>query len=276
VPDGIPATACGGLLKGMRLILIRIATLTAVLGCVPAVYTGGPAGPTTPSINSGDQLVSAMRNRYSRWYNTLTFVQKSTYYRTDGSVLRTETWYEAAKFPGRLRIDIGEPSRGTGALYRSDSIYQVQSGRITARRVEINPLMTLGFDVYAQSPSTTSRQLRYHGINMSVIRRDTLDGRRVWVVGAAKGDSTTNQFWVDAERLLFVRLVQTQNGRLVDVRFERYTQYEGGWVAEDVRIYSGGRMTFHEEYSRVRVNDDLDDDLFIPERWSSARHWYRP
>jgi hypothetical protein len=261
----------------MRLTLIRIAALAVIAGCVPVVYTGGgPTGSTSSSITNGDQLVSAMRNRYSRWYNTLTFVQKSTYYRTDGSVLRTETWYEAAKFPGRLRIDIGEPSRGTGALYRSDSIYQLQSGRITARRVDINPLMTLGFDVYAQSPSTTARQLRYHNINMSIIRRDTLDGRRVWVVGAGKGDSTTNQFWVDAERLLFVRLIQTQNGRLVDVRFERYTQYDGGWVAEDVRIYSGGRMTFHEEYSRVRVNDDLDDDLFIPERWSTAKHWYRP
>jgi hypothetical protein len=31
-----------------------------------------------------------------------------------------------------------------------------------------------------------------------------------------------------------------------------------------------------EEYSQVRVNDMLDDNLFVPERWSSATHWYRP
>ncbi len=261
----------------MRYALIRLGLLAAVAGCVPMVYTGGTSGPSAPSIRSGDQLISAMRNRFSgRWYNTLTFVQKSTYYRADGSVLRVETWYEAAQFPGRLRIDIGDVARGTGALYRSDSIYQLQAGRITGRRPETNPLMTLGFDVYSQPASTTTSQLRRQNINLSLIRQDTLDGRRVWVVGAAKGDSATNQFWVDAERLLFVRLLQSQGGRLVDIRFERYTQYGGGWVAEDVRIYSGGRMTFHEEYSRVRVDDDLDPDLFVPERWNTAKHWYRP
>lgn len=240
------------------------------------IYTSG-SGPSVPRINSGGELVSAMHNRYDgRWYRTITFIQKSTYYRADGSILRSETWYEAGLLPGKLRIDIGEPGRGTGVLYRGDSTYQMQGGGITDRRVGSNPLLILGFDVYAQPAYRTNDQLRREGINLSLVRTDTLDGRRVWVVGAAKNDSTTNQFWVDAERLLFVRLIQTQQGRTRDIRFERYTQYSSGWVAETVRVLSGGRLTFLEEYSQVRVNQLLDDDLFVPERWNTATHWYRP
>ena len=240
------------------------------------VITSG--GTPTPSvIRGGDQLLTAMFNRYTnRWYRTLTFIQKSTYYRPDGSVLRTETWYEAAAFPGRLRIDLGTPSRGNGVLYRSDSTYQVQSGRVTQARFGGNPLLTLGFDVYTQPAHRTADQLRREYIDLRQLRIDTLDGRRMYVVGAARGDSTTNQFWVDAERLLFVRLIQTDAGRTRDIRFEKYVQYGAGWVAEDVRVLVGGRMSFHEEYSQVRVNASLDDDLFVPERWSTATHWYRP
>ena len=240
------------------------------------VFSGtSTTGPTV--IRSGDQLLSAMHARYDgRWYRTLTFVQKSTYYRGDGSILRSETWYEAALLPGRLRIDLGEPSRGNGVLYRADSVYQLQGGRITDRRLDNNELLTLGFDVYTQPQYRTADQLRRKGFNLTLLRTDSLDGRRMYVVGAAKGDSTTNQFWVDAERLLFARALVTQGGRTRDIRFERYTQYGSGWVAEEVRVLAGGRMAFHEEYSRVRVDDGLDENLFLPEHWSSAAHWYRP
>ena len=130
--------------------------------------------------------------------------------------------------------------------------------------------------VYSQPQYRTADQLRRKGFSLSVLHTDSLDGRRVYVVGAARGDSTTNQIWVDAERLLFVRALITQSGRTRDIRFERYTQYDPGWVAEEVRVIVAGRMAFHEEYSHVRVNPSLDDNLFIPERWSTATHWYHP
>jgi hypothetical protein len=261
----------------MRPILTSIALLAAVGACMPMVVTGSGTPTTSVVIRTGDQLLNAMYNRYSnRWYRTLTFIQKSTYYRPDGSLLRTETWYEAAAFPGRLRIDLGTPSRGNGVVYRNDSTYQVQGGRVTQARFGGNPLLTLGFDVYTQPAHRTADQLRREYIDLRQLRVDTLDGRRMYVVGAARGDSTTNQFWVDADRLLFVRLIQTEAGRTRDIRFERYTQYQPGWVAEEVRILVGGRLSFHEEYSQVRVNPPLDEDIFLPERWSSAAHWYRP
>ena len=105
-------------------------------------------------------------------------------------------------------------------------------------------------------------------------------GRRVYVVGAMKGDTVTNQIWIEQDRLLFLRALMTDNVRgqmrTRDIRFERYVQHGGGWVAEEVRVIAGGIMTFHEEYSQVSINRSLDDQLFVPERWSTATHWFRP
>lgn len=260
----------------MRSLLVAALALLAV-GCGRRVQVG--TSPIPPAIVSADQLVAAMHDRYAgKWYRTLTFVQKSTYLRPDGTPSRVETWYEAGAIPGKLRIDLGELSKGNGVLYRGDSVYQVQGGRVTHRTVGRNILMTLGFDVYAQPVAITLAQLRGERIDVSVLRLDSLYGRRVYVVGAGPTDSTSNQFWVDADRLLFVRLIQSdpERRRTNDIRFEKYVQHAGGWVAEEIRVLAGGRMVFHEEYSNVRVNVPLDEALFIPERWSSATHWHKP
>ncbi|MDQ3949715.1 MAG: hypothetical protein M3282_05165, partial [Gemmatimonadota bacterium] len=93
----------------------------------PAPDTSGPAAPVDPGINSAQRLVEAMRDRYNgTWYSTLTFVQTSTYYRADGSVYLTQTWPESVMIPGRLRIDIGNPSVGNAALYVNDTLYEFQ------------------------------------------------------------------------------------------------------------------------------------------------------
>jgi hypothetical protein len=266
------------LLSTMRAIsLIGVALVAGA--CGRQVMTGSTGSTRSGDITSADQLLEAMRARYDgKWYENLTFVQKSSYLRPDGSVNRVETWYEAMIVPGRLRIDIGEPSRGTGALYRNDSVYVLDRGRIADRRRGRNPLMVLGFDVYRQPVAKTMSQLKSENINLSVLRFDKLGGRDMYVVGAGPTDSTSNQFWIDAERLLFVRLIQTnpQTKRTADTRFENYVKHGGGWVAEEVRVLVGGRMVFHEEYSKVRANVEIDPALFLPEKWTSAKHWFIP
>lgn len=272
---------------------LLIGLLVASVACTPRAPAGaGVPVPDTPSppppervepppsIRSADDLIAAMYNRYAgTWYRNLTFVQKSTYLRPDSTASRVETWYEAGIIPGRLRIDLGEPSRGNGVLYRGDSAYSFQGGKLVDRRVARNPLLILGFDVYGQSPARTLEQLRAEGINTSMIRADTLYGGNVFVVGAAPGDTTSNQFWIDADRMLFLRLLLTPPGTgrpTQDIRFEKYVQHDGGWVAEEVRMFSAGRLVFLEEYSDVRVNVRLDENLFVPEMWSVAKHWYAP
>lgn len=263
--------------------MTRIVLLLALVGaaaCSRSAAIGGtaaPAGIRTDRITSADQLLTAMHSAYAgRWYRTLTFVQKTTFMRPDGTPSRVETWYEAGALPGRLRIDLGDIAKGNGVLFRNDSTYQLQGGRVTQKLKGRNILMTLGFDVYAQPVATTIAQLGAEKINLGVLHRDSLDGRPVFVIGAGPRDMTTNQFWVDAERLVFVRLIQTdpQRRRTQDIRFENYVKHGDGWVAERVRFFGDGRLILLEEYSNVRTNVELDPDLFVPEKWATARHWY--
>lgn len=96
-----------------------------------------------------------------------------------------------------------------------------------------HPLLLLGFDVYVQAIERTVSALRDEGFDLSTMREDTWQGRKVFVVGASLGDSTSKQFWVDADRLLFVLMLgPARPGRAgrEEVRFDRYQPAEGGWL----------------------------------------------
>jgi hypothetical protein len=256
---------------------VALLLLTACGRSAPPVVDGIPVPARADEIVSAHQLLAAMKDRYAgRWYRSIVFTQRSTFLRPDGTPSRVETWYEAGAIPGRLRIDMGDLSRGNGVLYRGDSVYQVQGGRVTHRTTGRNLLTSLAFDAYVRPVDSTLALLRAEGIDVGVLHRDSLDGRAVYVVGAGPRDSTTSQFWVDAERLVLVRFIQTdpQRRRTQDIRFERFVRHGGGWVAEHVRFLANGAPVLRQEYVMVRVDVVLDSALFIPERWSTAAHWH--
>ena len=86
------------------------------------------------SSRTGEDVVDAMHDRYlGKWYTTLTFRQKTSRLLANGK-WNVQTWYEAMKLPGRLRIDFDPVSAGNGVLYARDSQFVVQNGRAAARR----------------------------------------------------------------------------------------------------------------------------------------------
>ena len=137
----------------------------------------------------------------------------------------------------------------------------------------------LGFDVYTQAVDRTVDILRQQGIDLSKVSRATWEGRPAFVVGALAGDSTSKQFWVDAERLLFVRLMETAktaNGpRRDEYRFLRYVPHGQAWVAEEVIGLRAGKPSLHEIYANVRVDVPLDDATFDPAQYATFTPWYR-
>jgi outer membrane lipoprotein-sorting protein len=224
----------------------------------------GSARAQTPT--TGDQVVRAMHDRYaSKWYKTLTFQQKTTR-RTPADTMVIETWYETAAVPGRLRIDIA-PRPGTSYIFANDSIYVTRKDSVVRRVAGRNPLLILGFDVYGQPAEKTLDVLRGEGFNTTPLHEDTWKGRPVYVVGAAKGDLHSKQFWVDKERLLFVRLLEPARGdstKMEDTRFDDYRPLGGGWIAALVESYSGGKLMQKEEYSDIKADPPVAANLFTP------------
>lgn len=229
-------------------------------------------------IHTGDALLRAMHDRYaSSWYSTITFTQKSTTYKADGTST-AETWYEASRFPGRLRIDVGPASDGNGYVLVDGTVTIVKDNKIAGTRPLINMLLVLGFDVYAQAPETTSKVVKGEGYDLSKLREDTWEGHPAYVVGADKGDLKSKQFWIAKDTLLFVRVIEPARGdpnKLDDIRFTDYRPLAGAWVAARVEVYSEDKLVFSEDYSDIQANAKLDSGTFDPQQFS-ATHWEKP
>jgi hypothetical protein len=225
-----------------------------------------PQPPIPGPPRDGIELIGQMHQRYSgKWYRTLTFVQKTTL-----AAGRVETWYEAAELPGKLRIDIAPLDAKNTLLFRDDSIFEFKGGKLAEAHPMIHPLMVLGFDVYAQPTETTVRQLQALGFDLSRLHESTWQGRPAYVVGAAAGDSLTRQFWIDKERLYFVRMVepgkQDPSAR-VETLFNKYIPMGQGWLETEVRFLVNGETKMLEEYSSPKAGVELDPAIFDARRW---------
>ena len=227
------------------------------------------------TIRNGEDLLRAMHDRYKdSWYQTVTFTQKSTTYKPDGTS-SSETWYEAASLPGRLRIDIGPASDGKGYIFSDGNLTVIKDNKVVATQKDINMLLVLGFDVYRQDPEFTIKIVSDEGYDLAKVREDIWEGKPAYVVGAEKGDLKSKQFWVAKETLLFVREIETARGdsaKLDEIRFIDYRPLAGAWIAAGVEVYTEGKKVFTEEYSDIQANVKLDPGTFDPQKFATT-HW---
>ena len=236
-----------------------------------AVLLVGLAAAAQP--RTGQDVVRAMHDKYAgSWYPTVSFVQNVVY--TDGRP--AQDMWEALKIPAKLRIDFGPvdaPPRTI--IYKDETRYVFEKGKLTSTSRVPNLLLVLGFDVYGQPPGKTTGLLEAEGFDLSKLREDTWEGKPAWVVGAGAGDTTSNQFWIEKERLLFLRLIEkTKAGDSSDIRFTKYEPLGRGWIGTVVIFNTNGKETFREVYRDWRVNPAVTDALFDTETWAPPA-WVR-
>jgi outer membrane lipoprotein-sorting protein len=227
------------------------------------------------AIRNGEDLLRAMHARYqASWYHTLTFTQKSTTYKPDGTS-SAETWYEALLLPGKLRIDVAPLSDGNGYVMADGTVSIVKNNQVANTRPLVNMLLVLGFDVYGQDPEKTIKVVKDEGYDLSKLHDDTWEGHAVYVVGAAKDDLKSRQFWIAKDTLLFLREFEPSRqdaSKVEDIRFEDYNPLAGGWIAERVEVHSEGKLVFSEDYTDVRGNVKLPPEAFDAKQFA-ATHW---
>lgn len=228
----------------------------------------------TLKVKTTEDLIAAMQKKHAKtWYRTMTFVQKSTTFKPDGTS-ESEIWYEALSAPGRLRVDVGPSKDGNGFMFANGMQYSFKGGKLVNSKQGINPLLLLGFDIYFQPAAETINHLKQMGYDTSKVREDAWQGRSVYVVGADSGDSRSNQFWIDKKNLYFVRLIETvgkNKDRVQEIQFNKYQKAEGGgWVSPEVVVLLDGKRVFLEEYSEIKTGVKLDDKLFDPQNWTTV------
>ena len=242
--------------------------LSLALGIFLFPYPASAAASSPPIPRNGEELVSMMRERYlGKWYRTLTFTQKTTL--PDGKI---ETWYEALELPGKLRIDIAPLDSGKTLLFRNDSLYVFEQKKLKASQPLVHPLMVLGFDVYQAPAAETVRKLKGLNFDLSKVHQTTWRGRPTYVVGAVLGDTISPQFWIDAERLYFVRSLEPSKKDSTIINetiFDKYIPLGGGWLEMEVLFLANGKQQVKEEYTVPKANVKLDPAIFDPSSWKA-------
>jgi len=253
-----------------RAIVITWSVFPAAVGCLTA-----QAAP-----RSGTDVLERMHAAYAgRWYHTLTFVQKTTIRRQNGSDT-VQTWYESLRHSAtsgtRLRIDFGNPADGNGVIYTTDSSYRMRAGKVTASNAHGNEFLPLIEGVYVQPVAQTVKEIAPSGVDLSRVTTATWKNRKVWIVGTtSESDSTSPQFWVDAESKVLARMILRTDASSppIDVHMDKYEGAGKGVLGTRIEMFIGGSRMQAEEYSDWKVDVELDPGLFETATWGTARHW---
>jgi hypothetical protein len=213
-----------------------------------------------------------MRQKYGgQWFKTLSFTQNNTLYSTRGGETNSQ-WRQRIAVPGKLRIDYLPLTQRSGVLFDGSRVHTFDNGRAIDAQPGVNPLLLITADLYVQPIERTRQLLDSLGFDLTKLRKDTWEGQPAHVLGAAAGDSTTSQFWVDAEKLVTVRVVQKEHRGtrdiVTDVRFGKFMDFGGFPIATEVLQYRDGRLVFREQYVDVKVNDPIPDATFDATKWA--------
>ena len=261
--------------RGARVLILAGVVTSAGCSTIMSKLPGGSSEPAFPEITSGRELIGAMHDRYEgTWYRTLRFAQTNTFYTQSGKEEESR-WVENLSVPGRLRIDFEPLSSKSGLLILNNRVTTFDNGKRTDTRRSIQGILTLTADVYAIPATVTLRRLDSLGIDVKKVRKDRLSRKTVYVIGARAGDTESSQAWIDAERMLLVRLIQAEKRGdktvVTDTRVGDYRDLSGFPVAHEFMSLRDGKPYFRERYENVRVNEDLPSGIFDPSKWTSVK-----
>lgn len=265
--------------------MMRTRILFAALGVTACSYFQSapviPAAPATTSkpaargssfrLASGSAVVKAMHDLYAgKFVKTMSFLQNNTAYTSAGQEQHSQ-WYEHLEVPGKLRIAFLPATQRSGLVQVGDKVASFDNGIRVDFRPSVNPLLLLTADVYAAPVSTIMRGLDSLNVDTDVIHTDEWEGRPVYVVGAKAGDSTSNQMWIDAEKMLLLRFIQrgksTERPMVSDIRVGGYKEIQGYQIPTEFLVIRNGRPVWREQYANVRINENLPAGTFDQALW---------
>lgn len=229
------------------------------------------------NISNTEALVKGMFEKYHNNYNkNITFIQKNIEYKPDGQK-EISVMYEAHHYPGKYRIDYGYIPNKSGYIFGNDSLYHFKDGTLSETYAGEHDIILLTGDIFYIKPEKTIEKLKKSGFNTNHFRVDTLEGKKVYVVGSSsKSDTISPQFWIDAQNLYLVRHIKKSdfNNLIEDSHFVEHEKVGDAWVEDRVIIYSKGKKIREEIYTEVKPNNDLEPDLFNPKYWGKL-HWHK-
>jgi len=249
--------------------MIKLKLLTTFVLCTLLSFSQTKKG-SKVKYADGKELIFAMHKAYApnKWYKYFTFSQNMEFYRND-SVIRKDVWHEAYA-PGSLVIKFGSKSSKDGELFSNFMVHSFEQGKEPRSAQRVHDLLLVGLDVYFYDPAKTIKILDSLGYCTSKIHEDVFDGRKVYVVGADKGDLESKQFWIDAEHLYMHRIIYDQKGKINDVIFGDYTKMGTYWMSKTITFKTNGKLGLIERYYDIKFPEAINSEWFDPKKFNEV------
>jgi hypothetical protein len=218
-------------------------------------------------------IIQQMYTRYAKKFRkSLSFEQQTNTYRND-SLIKTATWYEVLVYPDKLRIDIDDPSKGNSIFFVNDSIYRRQNGQTKNLGHQPHDLLFVLGGMYSFPLDKVYTKLKAMGYNTDKSFETTWKGRKVVVMGTDKDESESNQFWVDKEKLVTVRILNNKEGQKTETVCGDYVPLGDNLCETNIEFYINGKLRQTEKYTDLKENVRVDMQYLDPYKTGHVTFW---
>lgn len=203
---------------------------------------------------------------------SLSFVQQTEFYRND-SMVRKDIWYEVLVYPDKLRIDINDALSGNAIFYVNDSSYRFHNNVLKIKSYQPHDLLFVLGGMYSFNLDEVYKRLKKMGYNTDKYFETTWKGQKVIVVGTDKEETESNQFWVDKEKLVTVRILNNKDGQKSEVLCEDYIKLGNNWCETKIEFFINGKLRQTEKYTEIKDNINVDMDYLNPYKLGQVKFW---
>jgi hypothetical protein len=223
-------------------------------------------------VRNGRDVLARMHDDHP-WVRGCVAIETSASFRSG----REDRWHEIACAPGLRRIDLFPADSLSGLLFRHDSLYEMKAGLVAHSRALSHPLSILMYDAASAPLAETVGRLEMAGFDLSNLRLSTWQERPAYVIGGGgETDRTSTQFWVDVERLVLVRLIESTpredakpgDPPLVrEVWLDDYVATGNHWFPGQLSFFRNGERFLVEKMSVIATGITVDSSAFLPVPW---------
>lgn len=216
-------------------------------------------------FETGKDVLHTMHQKYKNGpCKSYTFSQKNAHYRND-SIIGNSEWHEAIELPDKFRINFGAPEDGNFVIFKNDSSYRYKNNQFKKKKEDLNILLLLLGGMYYREFTDVITRLEKAHYNTQILSTQKWKKQTVYVIGAMKGDTISNQIWVDKKTLRVIRIIEKIDAESVmDMGFDAFQKSCGGYTETKVTFKQNGKIEQVEEYFNIKTLDKIPDEVFNP------------
>jgi hypothetical protein len=207
----------------------------------------------TNKIDSTTSLMKEISSRYyGKWFTHIKLSQIADTYEND-SLVKSEVNDEEYYFPSYLIIYRTPGDTSNRYICRNDSVLIYENNVLISEEKATHDAIILSMDIYNMTYEEIMKRLGDLEYDINKFHETTYNGRKVYVMGAEKGDTSSYQAWFDAEHLYLIRVIRPSEKGIREAELTDYIQLEKGWIEQGYILKRNGKIYLKERYFNISL-----------------------